>query len=305
MAELSPRYVMKRMLIDKSTIKNFITNEEDRRKIRDGKVKELLRNLNQECHFSSPIVVNERTTDKFYLIDGNHRIEAIKLKLGIDKEFKINVWCAVYRELNKEMERAIFVLWNIGVTQSSTDFLKLYWKTIPCGEEILKRLPVTIYGDKTHINVKLLVGNYINIKKQKMFEGGYGASRETVIGDFCGITSEDIDVIKEFSDFMKDTFGSFSLVHLFYKSTPFSVIMRIWYDNRDNKKLKKIFKREFSSKIELWEQNGKAGGREACKMFYDLCKLHLKKYLLLWDTDIVPKKDKEREILEMVKKNKK
>jgi len=304
MAELSPPYIMKRMLIDKFSIKNFIIDEEERRKIRNGKVKEILTGLNEGIHFNSPIVVNEKNVEKFFLIDGNHRIEAIKLKLGTDKEFKLYLWVAVYRNLNEEERRKIYRLWNLGVTQSSTDFLKAYWNTIPYGDEILKKLPVTIYGDKTHLNVKLLVGTYINSKRQKNFEGGYGAGKEKCVSDFCEVTSEDIDEIKEFTDFMKVICGQYGEGNLLYKSTPLSALMRIWYDNKSNKKLPRILKKEFVSKISLWEQNGKAGGREACKFFYDLCKSRLKKYKLLWDDDLVSKREKVKEIEELVKKNK-
>lgn len=303
MVELNPPYIMKRILIDKFSIKNFIIDDEGRRRVRTGKVKEILSELNEGTHFSSPVVVNEKSIDRFNLIDGNHRIESIKLKLGTDKEFKIYVWVAVYRNLSKEEERVVYRLWNLGVTQSSTDFLKAYWKTIPCGEEMLKKLPVTIYGDKNHINVKLLVGSFINAKKQRKFEGGYGAGKEKAVSDFCEVDSGDISEIKEFTGFMKETFGSYAPESLFYKSTPLSAFMRIWYDNRENKKLIRIFKKEFASKVSLWEQNGKSGGREACILFYDIAMTNLKKkYNVLSDEDLVPQREKAMEIIAMVKK---
>ena len=293
--ELSLPYVMKKILVDKNSIKNFVINEEERRKIRGGKVKEILCQLNQAVHFNSPIVVNEKATDAFHLIDGNHRIEAIKLKIGIDKEFKISLWVAVYRNLNEEERRNIYKLWNIGITQSATDFLKAYWKTIPCGNEMLKRLPITIYGDKKRLSAKLLVGSYINSKKQRNFEGGYGSGKEKTVSDFCDVTSEDISELKEFSDFMEKIFGRYSTESIFYKSTPVAALMRIWYDNKSNKKLPKIFKKEFASKVAQWEQSAKSGGREACKFFYDFAKTRIRKLGVLFDEDLVPKKDKEKE----------
>lgn len=305
MTELNPPYIMRKILIDKNSIKNFIIDEDERRKLRNGKVKEILSGLNKSIHFNSPFVVNEKTMEKFDLIDGNHRIESLKLKIGTDKEFSIYVWCAVYRNLNDEDRRRIYKLWNLGTTQSSTDFLKAYWVTLPYGEEILKKLPVTIYGDKTHINVKLLVGSYINAKKQRKFEGGYGAGKEKVVSDFTEITPSDISDIKDFADFMKEVFGSYTPESLFYKSTPLSAFMRVWFDNQTNKKLVKIFKKEFAARVSYWEGNGKSGGREACNLFYDIIKTNLKrKYALLFDEDLIEIKEKEMEIIDIVKRKK-
>ena len=308
MAGLNPPYVMKKFSLDNSVVNKFLVDRENRRMIRGGKVKEILKGLNEKIHFNSPFVVNEKN-GCFNLIDGNHRFEAIKLKLAQDKSFKICVWVATYRNLTKEEERKIFKLWNIGLTQSATDFLKLYFNTIPLGSEMLRRLPVSIYGDKVTLNIKLLVGSHLDAKRQGFYAGGYGAGKEQTISDFSEVTLEDIETISEFYSFMKECFGEFDRENspLFYKSTPLSSFYRIWYDNRviGKENLIKIFTRIFTSRVGIWKDSISIHGRMASIVFYKTAIESLnslqRRYKFLSDKEIVPNKEKEKKILAIAK----
>jgi len=310
MTELNPPYVMKKILVDKDSIKNFSVNEEDRRKLREGKIKELSASLNKKVHFNSPLVVNE-INGKWRLIDGNHRYEALKITLSQNKNFEMNSWIAFYRGLSKDKEREIYRLWNMGVSQTATDYIKAYFKTIPYGEEMLRRLPVTIYGNNKSLNIKLLVGCQIDSKRLRKFTGGYGAGREKTVSDFAEITSKDIDVMSEFCDFMEEVFGSFDRESnsLFYKSTPFATFYRIWYDNRNQPNLAKLFKKIFVSNAKQWESSANGGGRSACLIFYSNVVNTLKRLdrtnSILSDAEAIVIREKEREIIESVKQNKK
>lgn len=266
--KLVPQYVMKMIVLDKKSINLFDINIENRRKIRGGKVDDLLKGLKNGIHFSSPFVVNDKS-GRYFLIDGNHRFEAVKLAIKQDENFLIKIWTAVYKDLTKEEERKIYKLWNIGVPQTATDFLKAYFKTIPFGSEMLRRLPVTIYGDKTHLPLKPLMGSHIAAKKQGNFNT-YAGSKEQVISDFSDITSEDIDVVFEFCSFMEKTFGKFYQGNHFYRTTPISAFYRIWYDNRDMKEelIIKCFKKVFASYPEKWDDWTSHGGRTASATMY-------------------------------------
>lgn len=304
---LNPIYVMKKIVINKETIKQFIIDEENRRMIRIGKVKSLLEGINKGIHFNSPFVVNEHH-NKYHLIDGNHRNEAIRLKLGLDKNFEISVWCAIYRDLTKDKEREIFKLWNIGTSESATDFLKLYFKTITYGAEMLKVLPVSIYGNGTTLGIKLIVGSHIVAKRQKKFRGGYGAGGEQTIADFQDIDKTDILIIKQFCNFMESVFGKYDKKsnRLFYGSTPIPVFYRIWFDNYriiDDKKLKKAFTKVFVSSPMAWRDICGSGGRNAQMIFYsqsiDALKRAYKKLNIQADVDILKDiSDEDEEIID-------
>ena len=174
---------MKKEVIDSSNISKFFINQRDRRQIRQGKVKELQALLKNGGHFNSPFVVNEM--ENFWrLIDGNHRLEAIIGAIKEDKKFSITIWMAVYRNLTPTQEREIYSVWNKGTAQSSTDFLKAHFEIVPLGKEMLRRLPVTIYGDKQHLGIKNLMGGQICAKMHNKFEGGYSSGKEETNQDF-------------------------------------------------------------------------------------------------------------------------
>ena len=263
---------MKKEVIDKSNVSKFLINLNERRNIREGKVKEIYSALKDGIHFSAPFVVNE-ITGVWKLLDGNHRFEAISKLIEEDKSFKITVWMAVYRDLSSDGEREVYKLWNIGTTQSSTDFLKAYFNTIPLRRELISKLPVTIYGDKVTMPMKHFVGCQIVSKNGGKFGGGYSAPKEQVIEDFRDLDMEDIDTLAEFYEFMKDVFGQYDKKGnvQFYQTTPISAFYRIWYDNKghiSDDRMKKAFKKVFATNPAIWRENTKAGGRSASQLFY-------------------------------------
>lgn len=296
---------MKKELINSSNISKFVINQRDRRDIREGKVKELVRQLEEEKHFSAPFVINE-TMERWRMIDGNHRYEAIKRCLAKNSNFEITVWIAVYRDLTPAEEREVYSLWNIGTVQSSTDFLKAHFQTIPLGREMLRRLPVTIYGDKQHIPIKSLMGCQICAKRRRKFEGGYTEGKEQAIADFREINSEDIDLIEEFCDFMKECFGQYHKGSQFYQTTPLSAFYRIWFDNKsmERSKMVKAFKKVFGANPQNWESWTGSGGRHACQAFYRVAipslngssTVHFKE-----DDEALEEHEKEMSIVNLVK----
>ena len=263
------KYVMKKVTIDKSTLSNFVMNLTDRRAIRQSKVNDLIALCKSGKHFSSPFVVNE-VNGKYRDIDGNHRYEAISQCIKDDSTFKIEVWLAVYKDLTIDEERDIFTTWNKGTVQSSTDFLKMHFDTIPLGKSILSRLPTTIYGGKTSLKIVNLMGGQISAKKHHKFEGGYASTKEGTIYDFKNLTLTDLDNVELFVEFMENTFGKFHSVNnkQFYQTTPLSVFYRIWFDNKVGNGLSKLFIRAFENQSKSWAEFTKSGGRSACQSFY-------------------------------------
>lgn len=302
---------MRKELINKSNIDKFSINSRDRRNIRDGKVKELIAQLKTGQHFSSPFVINE-VEDKWRLIDGNHRQESIKHCISEDKSFEIVIWMAVYKNLSIDEEREVYSLWNKGVTQTSTDFLKAHFETVSMGKEMIRRLPVTIYGDKQHLPIKSLVGCQIDAKKHKKFNGSYSGGREETIADFQAVTPDDVDLVEEFCDFMENCFGKYDKKNnsQFYQTTPLSVFYRIWFDNQDISKsnLVKIFIRIFAKDPKKWESFTKSGGRSASQSFYrvaiptlnGISSMHIKN-----DEEAIDNYEKEMQIITVVKPSKK
>ena len=267
---------MKKEVIDASNINKFWINAKERRNLKEPKVKELVALLKSGNHFNSPFVVNEvqdsEGDERWRLLDGNNREEAMLRVLNDDPSFRIVIWMAVYRNLNSAEEREVFTLWNKGSAQSATDFLKVHYETIPLGKELLRRLPVTIYGDKQHLPIKNLVGCQIDSKAYKRFSGSYSCSKEKTISDFQALTLQDITMVEDFCEFMRICFGPFSKTNrMFYQTTPLSSLYRIWFDNQNlnSEKLIKAFKKTFASQPGVWEGRAATGGRKAAKTFYE------------------------------------
>lgn len=314
MKTLKPKYEMKQIEINKDSINNFIVNLNDRRKIRDGEVKKILNGIENGIHFNSPFVVNEKN-GKFHLVDGNHRFEAIKIVIKKNVDFKINVWVALYKNLIEDEEKEVYKIWNIGTSQTATDFLKQYFRTLPLGEEMLKRLPVTIYGDDTHLPIKPVVGIQVQTKKSNKFNGGYSVSKEQTLIDFSEITNEDIETLESFFCFMEKVFGKYYKHSQFYQTTPFSAFYRIWFDNRDldEELLVNLFKKVFATYPEKWKDWTSHGGRSASITMYSVALSALnqisKRYPLLSDKDLIEIEDKNKvekykieKIVKLVKK---
>lgn len=278
---MRPEYVMRLVEINKNNIKNlFYIYEEERRKLKITTIKNITkqfdRNNKLERHFSSPFVVNEEN-NKYNLIDGNHRYEAIKEKINKEEDFNIFVWCAVYKDLTRDEELIVYKMWNGGAKESATDFLKLHWEKVPLRDLILKELPVSIYISENKLAVKTLIGSYFSAK-QDVFRGGYGANGPKMVEDFIELTHEDIKIIKAFYKDYSEAFGEVAKGNKWYCTTPITVLFRIWYDNKNSisrDKMVKEFKNCFFDNTISYIKTIEAGGRKACENFYGGALLNL------------------------------
>lgn len=295
MASLEAKCVFKKVLVDKHTIDNFYIYQDERRKIRRGKVLEMVANFDRPDrlikHFDSPIVVNvvdarhfqeeERIdNDKRRVIDGNHRMDAIAEKIHRDEDFRITITIAEYKNLNRAEERQVYSKWNKGTPESATDYLKWHFKTIPYGQMMLRQLPVEIYGTDKKMSIKMIVGSHVNAKKQNAFEGGYSFGGEKTVQDFMTMVPTDIRTMSLFYEYMVECFSTYYKGHPFFRSTPLSVFYRIWFDNKDyisRERFVTAFKRVFAQKLYQWDDIMKNGGRSASIFFYNLAMQNLEK----------------------------
>lgn len=295
MTNIRPEYKMKKVVINKDTIKDFYIYLKERRKIRQGKVNSMkvaFGSTNRlKRHPSSPIVVNRITsTGKSNVVDGNHRVDSIGKKLEEDSNFCITFWIAEYKDLTREQEREVYSIWNKGTPETATDYLKWHFKVIPLGEKMLNDLPVTVYGNERKMGIKMFVGNHIQAVKGGRFAGYYSAGGEKTVSDFLELTRDDILVMGKWYKFMVKCFGEFYKGNPFYTTTPASVFYRIWYDNRSSipeSKMVKAFKDIFTSRQLEWIPYMKSSGRDASRLFYDTCMDRLKSYRrrIIWKSD--------------------
>lgn len=309
MEYIKPRHRKVIYEIDKKTIKNFHLLVEERRQLRIGKVKSILASLEKGIHFESDIVVNKINGD-YRVIDGNHRIEAISELLKREPETRVKVYLAKYENLSlyqekkiriekiRDEERRIYSVWNKGTPENATDYLQQYFKIIPCGEEMLRKLPATIYSTDKTMSLKLLVGSHVTAKAQKKFEGGYANGGEKTVEDFKAVESGDITIMKAFCDDMEEIFGKFYKQSPYYRTTVISSFYRIWYDNKKQMPRQKfidVFKAVFLDKWAEVNELSAHGGRSATQTFYrlslDRLNSYRKKLYFLSDKDVLEKQE--------------
>ncbi|GAI22161.1 unnamed protein product [marine sediment metagenome] len=99
---------------------------EHARKCRTSKVSQLKKLLLGGEHFDAPIVINQNSKKR--VIDGQHRILAIKKAIEINPDITVEVLLAKYKDLDEAEERDVFNRWNIGTKQSTDDFIKMHKK---------------------------------------------------------------------------------------------------------------------------------------------------------------------------------
>lgn len=261
---------MRKVELDSQTINNFFSDEDRRRMIREGRVKELMTMLKNGKHFSAIFVINTRD-GRNRLIDGNHRYDAIKRIMAENPDFSIDVWVAEYKNLTDIEEKEVFSHWNSGLKQSTDDFLKLHWENFPFGDDFLRRVPASIYGQPNRIKARLIGGAHIESKKAGSFSGGYSADGFKAIADMASIDREDIRLMGAFMRDMEQVIGSFNPKEVFWKSTAVQAFYKVWYDNRalPREKFLKAFRQVFMGSASItWRTSAKQSGREATKAFY-------------------------------------
>ena len=277
---LKPTHTKERTVIGRHNMDVFITLDTERRKIRRGNVENILSAMKKGIHFEAPIVVNQ-VDGKFRVIDGNHRVEAIRDYICLFPDALIELWVAKYKRLTRVEEREVYTLWNKGPAETATDHLHNYFATVPCGKEMLDKLPAAVYTTDTKMSLKLLMGSHINAKSQRIFEGGYGNSGEKTVADFQQITHMDVIIAMDFCDYMEEIFGTYFKQSPYYRSTPLTAFYRIWFDNREKiprRTFISAFKNVFLNKWSEVNELAKSGGRSAACTFYEISIRRLNSY---------------------------
>lgn len=265
-------YVMRTIVLNKNNVTSFFTRMKNRRGIRTSKVTQLITKICRGEHFHAIFVVNKKS-DKNRLIDGNHRLDAIQGAIKRDPNLKIEVRYAEYKNKTNDEEREIFQVWNIGSAQTADDFLKVWFDTIPFGDEMLRKIPASIYSNKKKVKLKVIAGAHMVAKNGKPFGGGYAGSREDIVRDLKLFEQDDINKMRAFMKEMSLAFGTYDSGNEFYKTTSLYALYKLWYDNLDIRPdifMKAITKVLLNPQnILRWREYAKGQGRASERLFYN------------------------------------
>ncbi len=247
----------------------------DPRRIRQKQVKSLLRSLELGLHFETNLVMN-RLNKILRIIDGCHRIEAMKAFFKHNPKEEIEIYAQIYTDLTRNEERDIFYRTNISIRQSTHDFIHSYRDTLPVYKELTTKLPVTIYGSKNRLRLKNVCEAYLS-SKTKLFQGGLSCTKLQFVEKIQTLDDNDVHEIKDTFEMMQTIFNKEKFTDIanmtVFKTTPYIALTALIQRNKSN--LGKDFiikqmKRSLNKHETLSESN--RGGQKACIQAYAVYK---------------------------------
>lgn len=238
----------------------FLNN---RRKISQSNVYSLARAMKGGNHFDSPIVVSEEN-GLYYVIDGNHRIEAFKQLVSKYSKFRLEVLLVVYNKLEDDERIQIFRRWNVGRPQSTDDFIQSVAHNIPILSWVKKEFPVSIgiYKQPNTIHVRPLFNGYLAAKRGD--QQGHGFNKVNFVGAIQNLNQEDYEFLKEFVTKFVYVFGEPHPKNPYYRTTFLQSILYVAHEYGNANLLFKALADRVRGDEELLLFS-KLGGREANK----------------------------------------
>jgi hypothetical protein len=276
MATTKLAYTTRQIEIDRAALTKF-KQLKNARDIRNGKVDSLTELLEGGGHFHTGFVVNVRD-DKWRLLDGTHRYLAVSAYLTRHPAEKIVVEVHFYKGLSDTEEMEIFTIWNQGMKQNTSDFLKQYWDTLNIQKKINDDTTYPIHvihkNNGTKIGLSMLFFPYLT-RNDLPYAGGYEGSALIFIEKLQSwnngkteLTSDGIDAMEDMRAFLKDyifCFGAYNPKNLFWKPLIYYPMFRIWYENKGNLtiddlrlKMKKLSNGEGLNAVRFWQGMGAA-----------------------------------------------
>ena len=245
-------YEIKKIIINKDNLDKFVVDDSNRRKIRDFRVQKLFSILDADEHFETGFMVNE-VNNKYRLIDGNHRYEAIKLFLKKHPERSIEVNLSIYYDLTREQESLMFNKWNLGLKVSILDFIQQHKDDIGIFYDVVNKdfsCNIQIYPNNKSFTFYNLISAYYSATHGNIFIGGWIGGGEKFVEYSKSLNNYDITIIKDFINDFQNVFGKVEGLNRYCKTSIFMPLFRLWYDNVHNAGMtSEDFNRMMESKI--------------------------------------------------------
>lgn len=186
------------------------------------------------------LIVNKKDKE-LRLIDGNHRIEAIKRFYNykeLHKSISIECVLKVYEGLNDEEEREVYANEAKRKNESYEDRLCIYKDTIQFWKLLndeINRFPckVSIYHSTKSIRFRTILNAFASMKNSQ--DKGYFEpiflKKESLIEFAKSLNYEDFILLKNFIEFFQNTFGLIDSSNIFIKSQLFYPLFDIYCKN--------------------------------------------------------------------------
>ena len=172
---------------------------------------------------------------KIRVIDGQHRIEAMKLFFKVFPSDKIKIWWALYRNLTPDEERKVYRKWNIPIKQSTDDFINSFKDEIPFFKEMTKQVPCSIYGSSNKMKIRDLINAHI-ASSEKPYKGGEKKTTYDFVKYMQQLEISDINNMKTNFEILQEIFNSDNVKDFGKLSAFKNIVFRALYYLVENNK---------------------------------------------------------------------
>jgi hypothetical protein len=283
--------VHKEIKIDKKWIEDNIIKPGWQRDVYPSRVNKFVNYIRNGTFQKSTITVaKDKESGKLMLLDGQHKIEAIKKS---NTQFVMD-FC-IYNGLNDEGMRIIYKMLNDVKNPRIIDDIKLYFGRNEILDSFLdnKKFPINITRN----------GGVNSMRVDKFLSIVYcsnimAISRQGISRNKLPKLIESLDVnkyieMKEFFFIYKECFGEPTNDNWLYKYILLITMVRVWKANKDlfsNKEIIDSFKKlEGNSMIrqESYGVDNISLERLTSKVYQVINKGRQKKFIIFWDEDIL------------------
>ena len=249
-------YKIEKFTLTVDNVNNFVIME-NRRLISDGQVRKIHGALLEKKNPVGILIIN-RINGKDRLIDGNHRIEAVKRFFEYKKSYatvKIECTLKVYENLTPEEEKQVYLDEAKRRNESHEDRLNMskdditFWKLL---NDKLDKFPceVTIYKTVNGLRFKVILKAIKTSKRgpDAAFDA-QSLNKDEVVPFAKSLEYEDYVAFKNFMDLFIKTFGQVAKTNLYAKSQYFIPLWDIYIQNiqyKDDKTFNERFARVIS-----------------------------------------------------------
>lgn len=228
---IKPTHITEKVILTKRSIENFelLENPRNLRPAQLGKLSQML--LRGE-HFESHMIVNKTINGKYRVIDGNHRLMAMKNFFKQHPDATIEIKMDVFKGLTIAEEKEKFTSYNLGMRQTPTDWMKVHKNDIPIIQilEDYKDVKITLYPTPKSVPMVVLLKAYIGIWTQKV-ASQTRSNNVKLIEWYKRLDNKDARFIKRVLLRIKSVTGVEGKDNIWLQAPFLAPIMRIVHDN--------------------------------------------------------------------------
>ena len=250
MNELKKDFTIENFMITSESISKFEIME-NRRQVGESHVGKIHGALMKGKNPMGVLIVNE-LNNRWRLIDGNHRIDAVKRFYGYkseNKKVKIECVVRVYKDLSNDEERQIYSNEANRKNESHEDRLNMYKDTITfwkLTQDKLNEFPcrVSIYPQQYSLRFRTILDSLCTVKSE--MNNGYAPKylrKEDLIIFARDCNYDDLVTVKKFVRIFQEVFGQISRENIFVRRQGFIPLFDIFYKNFRTEKEQKVKER--------------------------------------------------------------